>query len=153
MLIIQGLIDYPLPIFLNNNFKNQSLEYAIISGNKVHHFKSGKDHSKDVQLREIVTGNGVVETIYYKPLIQKSSPGDEVIIYKPTYDAVYPNVDLEKIPAIQIVSKLEQKSLGQTSKQVFSYYGGTSNLEGLGFLGFKSVLRSNWYNDDFSPKI
>ncbi|MCF6348611.1 MAG: polymorphic toxin type 23 domain-containing protein [Flavobacteriaceae bacterium] len=138
---------YPLPIFLNHNNINQNLELGLLSGSKIHNFKHTKDHRQDVLLRQVSTGNGVVETINYKPLVEENNP-DEIQVYRPTYDETYPNVDIKNVSAIQVVSKLEKQSKDQYSKQIFSYYGAVSNVEGLGFLGFKSSYRSNWYNDD-----
>jgi len=145
-----GVGKTPLPIFLNQNNLNQNLEFALMNGSKIHHFKHSKDHRQDVLLRQVTTGNGVVETINYKPLVQENNP-DEIQLYNPTYNEIYPYMDVENVPSLQVVSKLEKESKDQYSKQIYAYYGAVSNVEGLGFLGFKSLYRSNWYNDDFNP--
>jgi RHS repeat-associated protein len=36
---------------------------------------------------------------------------------------------------------------------LFAYYGAVSNVEGLGFLGFKSSMRTNWHDDSSSNQI
>ncbi len=148
-----GVGKHPLPLFLTGNDINQNLEYAVLSKDKLYHFKHTKNSRVDVQLREIVTGNGVVETINYSPLISgEAEPGAQIALYRTSNsNAIYPNVNIDVAPQFQVVSKLEKSSKDQYAKQLYSYYGAVSNVEGLGFLGFESVLRTNWHNDDYGP--
>jgi RHS repeat-associated protein len=46
---------------------------------------------------------------------------------------------------------LEKQSASVYKKQMFTYYGAVSNVEGIGFLGFRGTMRTNWYNDLISP--
>ncbi|TRX42156.1 RHS repeat-associated core domain-containing protein [Flavobacterium restrictum] len=138
-----------LPIFLNFDKINPNMEIDFISDNKILNFVSKKDFSAESRLKSIITGNGITETITYKPLVP------EVCSYncKPTYKEVslvenYPNVDIYSAPGFQVVSLLEKKSTSVYKKQQFAYAGATSNMEGLGFLGFRATMRTNWYEVD-----
>ena len=143
-----------LPIFLptgrgiqsKDKPYNPTLEIAFISNNKIHYFNSAKDNVQDQLLRTIRTGNGVTESITYRSL----SPGyDEnfTSIYQSSLTESYPNSNVESASSLQMVSMIERQSAADYKKQSFSYYDAISNTEGLGFLGFRSTARTNWYND------
>jgi len=141
---------YPIPIFLNSNQSNKNLEFASISNKWVTNFEFGMDHREDVLLRSI-SNNGVKHDIEYSNL----DPDDDQFTqtYTPSYDEIYPNVDLKVAPGSKIVSKLERISAGTpTLKQLYSYKGAVYNAVGLGFLGFKGIARSNWHTNN-SEKI
>lgn len=137
------------PIFLDHNNMNQNLEYAIISGNSIRTFKSSKDNKKDTRLNEIVIGNGVKEIITYSSLNSNCNlPYCNLPFAPSTYTENYPNFDIKQANGFQIVSKIEQVSATQNKQQNFKYFGAVSNLEGLGFLGFRGLARTNWFNED-----
>lgn len=136
---------HPIPIFLNHNNNNQNLEYALISDSKIRTFKATKDNRIDTALKEIIIGNGVKEVITYGSLKHAVSNVD----YQPsTLTETYPNFDIKQSTGFKVVSKIEQVSAGQYKLQKFRYFGAVSNLEGLGFLGFRSVARTNWHNSE-----
>lgn len=148
---IGGIKRYPVPIFLDHNSRNQNLEYALISDNKIVTFKATKDNRIDTRLKEIVSGNGVKEVITYSTLSTEcDNLNDCNLAFSPsTGTEVYPNYDINVAAGFQIVSKLEQITPTQYKKQKFSYHGAVSNLEGLGFLGFRKLARTNWFNDNY----
>jgi len=142
-----------LPIFLDHNSFNQNLEYALISGNSIRTFKSSKDNKIDTRLKEIVLGNGVKEIITYSPLSTNcplpNSPCEQT--FEPSaYIESYPNFDINVSHAFQVVSKLEKVSQNEYKQQKFKYYGAVTNIEGIGFLGFRGLSKTNWFNDDYS---
>jgi RHS repeat-associated protein len=139
---------FPLPIFLSSSKPNQGLELAFIANDKIYHFRSLSDFGKDKLLRTITTGNGVTHTINYKPLSQNRQDYD--VIYTPDlgYTETYPYINIDRVPAVQVVSLLEMQSKDSYKKQQYSYYGAVSHVEGLGFLGFKQILKTNWFNND-----
>jgi RHS repeat-associated protein len=143
---VGGINRYPLPVFLDHNNVNQNLEYALISGNNIRTFKSTKDNRRDTQLKEIVLGNGVKEVITYQTLSSVDFSYDNV--FEPsTYTENYPNFDIKVANNFKVVSKLDQVSATQNKQQKFKYYGAVSNVEGLGFLGFRGLARTNWFNE------
>jgi RHS repeat-associated protein len=145
-----------LPVYLptgrgiQNNGKPYypTLEIAFLSNDKIFYFNSTKDNTKDQLLRTITTGNGVRESITYQPLSPDSLGDNYNPIYTSGYTENYPNRDIESAVTVQLVSKLEKQSTTVYKKQLFAYAGATSNLEGLGYLGFRASMRTNWFEDD-----
>lgn len=149
---------YALPVFLpqllgsmNNalNKVNSTLEIAFFNKNKIHFFNSGSDFKKLNLLTNITTGNGVQESISYISLdSQFANTYQNTTIYKPSKGiSNYPNLDITIDPNTYVVSKLEMQSKDVYKKKLFAYYGAVSNVEGLGFMGFRSVSRTDWHND------
>jgi len=149
---------YALPVFLpqslniSNNVANKinsTLEIAFFNQNKIHFFKSGGDYKKQSLLTNITTGNGVKESITYIPLdSQFANTYQNTTIYQSSKGiSSYPNVDIIVDPNLYVVSKLEKQSKDVYKKRLFAYYGAVSNVEGLGFMGFRSVSQTDWCND------
>lgn len=101
-----------------------------------------KNHGKEKLLKIITKGNGVSETINYSSLID----GNGIYINAGEIEN-YPNYDLGSASGFKVVSQVEKISTNVYKKQIYKYYGGTGNLEGLGFFGFRSVLKTNWFDD------
>lgn len=145
-----------LPIYLptgrgipsNGKPYNPTLEIAFLSNNKIFYFNSNKDNTQDQLLRTITTGNGVKESITYQPLSTTSYNERYMPIYTSGYMETYPKIDIESAATVQLVTKLEKQSASVYKKQLFTYAGATSNLEGLGFMGFRASMRTNWFEDD-----
>ncbi|MEN9907652.1 MAG: hypothetical protein RLZZ540_793 [Bacteroidota bacterium] len=126
---------------------NPTLEIAFLSNNKIFYFNSNKNNTQDQLLRAITTGNGVKESITYKPLNDDYDENFNTI-YNSSYSENYPNSNIESASSMQVVSMLEKQSTTDYKKQLYSYYDGVSNTEGLGFLGFKSTANTNWFDDN-----
>lgn len=150
---------YALPVFLPQslnsynsapNKANSTLEIAFFNLNKIHFFNSGGDYRKANLLTNITTGNGVQEAITYIPLDSKfANTYQNTTIYKPSNGiANYPDFDITIDPNLYVVSKIEKQSKDDSKKRLFAYYGAVSNVDGLGFLGFRSVTQTDWYNDN-----
>jgi RHS repeat-associated protein len=141
---LQAIRSYPLPVFLSPKTNNQYLSLGVISNNKIYTFDSKNDFTREGLLLSITTGNGVKESITYSPLQQ--DPYEP--FYTPTiFTETYPNIDVVAAPNFKIVTKVEQQSAGGYKKQLFYYSGGVTNAEGIGFIGFRSAMRTNWHND------
>lgn len=148
---------YALPVFLPQslgsnstlNKVNSTLEIAFFNNNKIHFFNSGYDYKKSNLLTNITTGNGVQEAITYIPLDTRFvNTYQYTNIYKSSKGiANYPNLDIIIDPNLYVVSKLERQSKDVYKKKLFAYYGAVTNVEGLGFMGFRSVSRTDWYDD------
>lgn len=146
---LYGLGQPAIPIFLNSNKVNNSPEINFIVNNKIFNFKSQKDFNKEKLLKSITTGNGVIETITYDPLLDGECYNNckSVYLTSANYDTeIYPNTDIVNAPTFQIVSKLEKQSKSVYKKQEFYYHGAVANVSGLGFLGFKSTMQTNWHD-------
>lgn len=141
---LQAIRSYPLPVFLSPKTNNQYLSLGVISNNQIYTFDSKNDFTKERLLLNIRTGNGVKETITYSPLQQD--------MYEPLYTPsifteTFPNIDIVAAPSLKIVTMLENQSAGGYKKQLLHYAGAVSNADGIGFLGFRSFMRTNWHND------
>ncbi|MTH16408.1 FG-GAP-like repeat-containing protein [Flavobacterium sp. LC2016-01] len=146
----QSNIDiYALPIYLPSTDKQRPhFEIAFINNNKLHFFNSPKDTNKDRLLKTVTYGNGVQQFINYQPL----DP-----IYEYSYYSIYnsslttekyPFFDIVSSPDFQIVASLEKKSASVSKIKRYGYYGAITNVEGLGFQGFRSIMETNWHNSN-----
>ncbi len=143
-----------IPIFLNFDRNNPSIEINFISGSSIYNFISKKDFSKEKLLRTVTNGNQVKETITYNEIVIESCSYNCKPTYAPSTPIEnYPNIDIQTAPGFQVVSQLEKQSANVYKKQLFAYYGAVSNVEGLGFLGFRSSMRTNWHDDSPSNQI
>ncbi|MFH7018681.1 RHS repeat-associated core domain-containing protein [Flavobacterium sp. FlaQc-47] len=138
---------FPIAIFANLDDGNKSPKYSLISGNKIYSFYTPYNKF-DVLLNKITTGNGVAQIITYKPLDTASQQGQYPVYYNRSYTENYPNVDILNDPNFLVVSMIEKKSATSYKKKLFQYYGAVSNVEGLGFLGFRGTMQTNWFDDD-----
>jgi RHS repeat-associated protein len=137
------LKHYPIPIFLNPNKPNQKLEFGFMSDNSISLFKSQKDLRTDMQVTG-VSQDGISHIIQYKNLTTDQT-GPDIPIYQSSYDQTYPFIDLQSTPSFSVVSKLIRTAGTTQVDQVFGYAKGVTHAQGLGFLGFGEVIRSNWH--------
>lgn len=145
---ISGVKQYALPIFLSSDRSNFSLELAAISDNKIYKFNSQKDFNKERLLKTVTTGNGVKESVTYGPVVNDPCSYNCNPLYRSSSPIEnYPNIDIPVAPSFLVVSKLEKQSATVYKKQLFGYYGAVSNMDGLGFIGFKATMRTNWHED------
>jgi RHS repeat-associated protein len=152
--IMRNSDDVFSPIMLkpSKNF-NDRPEFLLLHWNssnktsKIHFFINQNHLANQKALKSITTGNGVKETITYSPLIN----GNGIYTASGPIEN-YPNIDIVNASGFQLVSKIEKQSTSVYKKQLFAYYGAASNTEGLGFLGFRSTVRTNWH-DDSNPII
>lgn len=143
---------YATPVFLDNNKSTLKSELNFITNNRIIHFESQKDFSKDKLLRTITLGNGVKTAINYSSLKYIDPYSYEDYIYHPSsYTEQYPNYDITASNNFQIVSSLEIATSNSYKKQNYKYYGAVSSVDGKGFLGFRAIAKTNWFNDDFTP--
>lgn len=137
-----GLTKFGIPIFLDAKSSNNNLEYAYIDGNNVYAYEFLKDNKKDVSLKSI-TNNGVVSNISYQKL--DNDPDNYPQIYISDYTENYPYININIAPSLQLVGVVSETGEGITRTQEFQYKGAVTNISGLGFLGFKTTKRTNWF--------
>lgn len=139
---------YPIPIFSNLDDTSKNFKYSLISGSSINGLDFVWYNKLDVLLNKVTTGNGVTETIFYKPLDVSSRQGQYSVYFNSSSIENYPNIDILSDPNFLVVSMLEKKSSTSYKKKIFQYNGAVSNVEGLGFLGFRSTVSTNWYDSD-----
>lgn len=139
---------YPIPIFLNMDKQNPRMEFGLISMNAIRLVKFEKDFKSEAQLSAI-SQDGVVHQIAYKNLVANQDGIDNGLSYTSSYDQTYPNIDHHNLAGLNVVDRVTRTYNNQQIQQVFGYALGVSNLQGLGFLGFGKLVRSNWYVNDY----
>ncbi|MFD1255903.1 FG-GAP-like repeat-containing protein [Mucilaginibacter terrae] len=141
-----NLRHYPIPIFLNPSRPNNNLEFGFMSDNSVSLFKFGKDFKTESQIAYI-SQDGVSHHIEYKDLRADAS-NEDITLYQSSYDRTYPYIDLHDVPGLNVVSKITRYFGFEQVSQIFGYGGAVSHAEGLGFLGFSELIRSNWHTSN-----
>lgn len=138
-------------IVKNNKFNLNSTSF---SGTNIYSFALARNHKTDMLLRKVTTGNGASESIEYKPLkkVDITSGGigfNNYVFYEPVQpQEIYPNLDIKVATGFMLVSSLEKISKNTLKKQFFAYQGAVANNNGLGFLGFKSSMRTDWFTSE-----
>ncbi len=139
------LKHYSIPIFLTSEKPNFGLEYGLISNNQIAMVKAEKDIRRDAIVRSI-NQDGINYTIDYANLVPETYSA-EIPIYSEGYNQTFPFLDIAIAPGLKVVKRISRSFNGVVTKQVFGYRAAVSNTEGLGFLGFTSIIKSNWYQD------
>ncbi len=143
-----GAINKGTPIFLSNSsVTNQNLDYAFFGGDKIKYVSFKKDNRIDTSLKRIKE-NGITTTITYSPLVDNGSG-----IYTADNEEVYPFANINISPSTQIVSKVTKSANGEEKIQDYKYKGAVTNLDGLGFLGYKGIATSSVYGGDITKKL
>jgi RHS repeat-associated protein len=146
-----GLDGITMITNINNN--QNILNYSFARNNQIFSRTTTSNHQKNVLLKKITTGNGVNETITYKPLKKENNlTGAPTYNLYNTYTPIaavvnYPNFDLQLSNSFMLVSKLEKQSKDSFKQQLFTYGGAVVNVDGLGFLGFRNSMRTDWFDD------
>ncbi|TYP76858.1 RHS repeat-associated core domain-containing protein [Aquimarina intermedia] len=135
----QGNQKYGIPVFLDANTSSSNLEYGYIGVNSFFAYQFNRDVQKETQLNSI-SNNGFVHEIAYGSI----GGEDYDNIYTSSYQDGFPYVNINLSPNLKLVSKIIEKGSGIERSQRYSYGGATSHVEGLGFLGFRTLKKTNW---------
>ncbi len=132
-----------------------NLNLSTISGTNINSVALARNHKTDMLLKKVTSGNGVSESIEYKPLKDNNlysttaTSASSYSLYNVSIPQVnFPNSLILVAPSIMLVSKLEKQSKNTILKQLFAYQGAYTNFNGLGFLGFGSNMRTDWFDDE-----
>lgn len=140
-----NLKHFPIPIFLSSDESNNNLDFASISNNWISSFTFNQDHREDVLVRSI-ENNGVTRSINYNNLSTEEYSDGYTHVYEAGYSETYPNIDIRTTRGTKVVGMLQRSSSGTVPlKKVYAYQGAVVNIQGLGFLGFKGIAKSNWH--------
>ena len=132
-----GITKFGIPIYADVSSRRKGTEYAFICGDKIQAYDIKKDHRSDVTLIGNAN-NGIVTTIKYAKLENNST------IYTAGTAQTYPFVDITHAASLKVVEEVTQNASLMERKQRFRYHGAVANLEGLGFIGFTKLSRTNW---------
>ncbi|WP_277014692.1 FG-GAP-like repeat-containing protein [Flavobacterium lindanitolerans] len=146
-----NIIPNPIPVLLSLDKINHRLEVGWLSGNTLSTFQFTADVQNARQLTSIWNKNESYDITYAK-LMSNAPHSPDATLYIPGTSQTYPNVDFVNAPGLSVVSKITNDYNNTNHlQQVFSYGQAVSNMEGLGFLGFGRMARSNWHVDHSDP--
>ncbi|MCH8535624.1 MAG: FG-GAP-like repeat-containing protein, partial [Flavobacteriaceae bacterium] len=136
----------PLVAFSNSPNSKHLTNIDIIQDDKIVRLKNSQNHQEEILLRQVTRGNGVKETIRYSPLIDDH---DHFSTYTTNFEEIFPYISMAENKQTKVVRQLQINAYNDYEKyQDFRYREAVINAEGIGFLGFKELHQSNWYNDD-----
>lgn len=129
------------PVYLTSLDSSNSSEFCLtdLSGT-FYRFNFGKNFSKEKLLKSVYAGDATNEFINYVPL----KHGNDVYTKANSIEN-YPNYDLGTTIDFKTVESITKLNASIYKTQKYKYYGAVSNLEGLNFIGFRSVLKTNWF--------
>ncbi|GGA67192.1 hypothetical protein GCM10008015_04910 [Flavobacterium palustre] len=137
-----------IPTVLTSEDEDKGPELCLIGRDGILRIKHTNNSNNDKLLKKVTIGNGVKESITYLSMDPTSKYNNNSIYTASHNIENYPDLDILSLPNNKVVVKIEQQSSTSYKKQLYSYYGGVSNLEGLGFLGFRATMRTNWHDDN-----
>ncbi len=144
---INGNVNhFPIPVFLGSeDRKNDNLDFATISNNRVFQWRFRKDHRADMLLRG-VSNNGVLHSIAYNDLDPSVNGSDGRPVYEGLLEQVYPYYDIAVSRGTKVVTEIVRQVSGTPDvKKAFAYQGAVVHADGLGFMGFTGVAQSEWH--------
>ena len=133
--------------------RNMFMDIALIYGDTMESYSLEQDSKKETILQTIKQG-GTSQYITYAPMASDFAYASEQIdpLY-PTYVNVdeyhrlkYPYINLANTPSVPLVARIQKQYNGVDTEQLFDYFGAISHAEGLEFLGFSAIGRTNWYD-------
>ena len=143
-------VSYSKFLDINENPATSEIIYA--NNNSISIQK--RNFKKENVLTKITTGNGSTEKIEYKPYNIQATIDSGLSLPQSTIGTEnYPNVDLKTIPNLIVVSKLEKQSATTNKKRFYLYSEPVVNMAGLGFLGFKTTLATDWFENAFNSDV
>ena len=147
--------EIPKFIIAPYDYRGMSSEIFVVRNTtqELARINFSKDVSRDATLTKVMSSGGqIVSEIEYAPLAPKNAKTGNGALNDPIYSIsgkmVFPNVEIQRLPTMKVVSRLKNTSLGITKYQDFRYHGYTVNMRGLGVLGFNKIARSEWYQDE-----
>lgn len=128
------------------------MDISLLFDNCVETLYSQKNNKEEMLLRTI--NNKQAYSISYGKM--ESNEGKSRLDPETHYHGVlyedahfahkFPYIGLGSVPSIYLVSKIERSGFNfPNTEQHFNYYGAYTHSDGLGFLGFKGICRSNWF--------
>lgn len=139
----------PIPLFLNSQKTNFKLEIGLLSDDRMIMYNFTQN-IKEASLLRSTSQDGVNYYFQYKDLIYDPN-AYEMQIYQDSYDQTFPYIDIHSAPGLKVVSGLLKYYNGNFTQQIFGYKGAVGHADGLGFLGFGEVIKSNWHIDYSDP--
>ncbi len=98
--------------------------------------------AKDYLIQKFKIGNGTTDEVTYKSLVNGNG-----VYSSPGVIEQYPYFDILNAPGTKLVSKIENITASASKRRFFKYHGATAHVEGLDYIGFRSVASTNWFTN------
>ena len=138
----------PHIIFSSPDERDRVTDISLFSGDKIQTLSLRENNREDVLVRNVING-GVRQTIAYKNMatLLNLDREKETYYWVSTYpDELYPYTTLPNMQSVRLVSQLEREGIGVPKAiQRYVYYNAITHTQGLGFLGFKAIGKTNWF--------
>ena len=131
-------------LFFPPDKRNMFMGIALVYGNTIEGYSLEQDSKKETILQAISKGEESHQ-ITYNSMVSQKDEGFPTYLKEQYKLKEYPYADIEAIPTLSLVSKIERKYYQQTTEKIFDYFAAVTHLQGLGFLGFKAIMQTNWY--------
>lgn len=145
-----------------SNYKHDGIKQDLVlvhnHYNRVFYIKFEKDVSEDIRLKRVKSSGGnIVDEVQYTTMEPSTTlnygQGALNEFYSSRNSVNYPNVEIKKLPAYYLVSKLTNTTDGVIKSQDFRYHGLVVNMHGLGVIGFNKTARSAWYQNASTKRL
>ncbi|MCP1994997.1 FG-GAP-like repeat-containing protein [Flavobacterium sp. HSC-61S13] len=137
----------PLSVLLNPKDNTEAFQLAFISNDKIFKYNYNFNALDERQLISIKDGDNISEHISYaKYGVNPNSDNMAMMPHFMRYpftSVQYPNVELNTLPNISVVSGI---TTNDGLKKFFSYASPVVNMQGLGFLGFHATVNTSWFS-------
>ena len=133
---------YGYPLELQNDSRTFTTKYTYVLGQNIFTFDFDFNHTESILIAEINRKQkGLIQTINYNILSSLSNNA----VYLKGNTQIYPYINVNTALNFPLVQKVTTQSSRLSTIEQFRYYGAVSHAQGLGFLGFMGVARTNAY--------
>ncbi len=132
--------------FIRDNF-----QMAFIINNKIYKYNYRHNSNLDKQLLKIDNGDGTSYHIRYEDYGVESIVKNPLMPHYLRFDknlVKYPSIEMMTMPNTQVVAQLTLSDGVNGLNRIFSYASPIFDFQGLGFLGFKGMVSTNWYDKE-----
>ena len=138
----------PHIIFSSPDERDRVTDISLFSGDKIHTLSLRENNREDVLVRNVINGD-VKQNINYKNMATLPDLDKEKGTYywvSNYFDELYPYTTLPNMQTVRLVSQLEREGI-RVPKAIrrYVYYNAITHTQGLGFLGFKAMGQTNWF--------
>lgn len=154
----------PMPIVANFDFEGRgrtdkyNSDIAVLRWQgRLEYLDILKDYTQDNLLKKVIqSNNAIIDELEYANLNMPNSNGGLGFtnqVYSSSNEFNYPYIEFKQMPSFKVVKLLKNTSGGSVKFQKFKYHGLIFDLKGVGLIGFKKVVRSNWFLSDNDKKM
>ncbi len=141
---------FPIPFNLTPNrnfaFTKNNYRLGFFASGAIIEFELSYNTNRDKLLKDIKSDGIVTQIQYGQYGINQQSLDFPHFQKFDTKKVQYPLAEFNFLPNTSVVSKIKVNDGSRNLFKSFSYASPIANLHGLGFLGFKGIVSTNWYD-------